>query len=216
MATAYLLNTVTIQKGGTSQKELAGSLIPDDASLQSALVAAGGVLAPTTDATVAAAAALAQNLHKQRGANEDALNSIMLAAAASSLTKSRPTKIAVPLALAAIQAQTSGVAFNVGSALPAGALIIDSHINVITPVTGGTLSAMNAKVQNTSETAGALLGNSAGTNVFAGTGIKEDIGSNPYSARGGQQLQMTLTATGDTLAHATAGSIELDIYYVVP
>lgn len=120
--------------------------------------------------------------------------------------------VTIDIPLATIQAQTSGAAFNIGSALPTNAQLLDASINVIATVTGGSLSGVVATVQNTGETAGAILGSKT---VFAATGRFETVGSNPYASRGGQQLQMTLTSTADTLAHATTGHIAVDLYYAV-
>jgi len=212
MSTMYLINSVYVQLGQSSYKEIAGALIPDNAAVQASLAAAGGVLAPTTDATVAAAAALVASQRK-RGANEDVCNAIMLAAYASSLNKSRPTKVTIDVPLATIQAQTSGVAFNIGAVLPAGAALLSHDINVIATVTGGTIASCGATIQNTGETAGAVQ---ASTDVFTATGVLATAGSNPVANRGGQQLQMTLTAAGDTLAHATTGHLAVDLTYATP
>ena len=120
----------------------------------------------------------------------------------------------IPVSLATIQAQTSGTAFNLGPALPANANILSYDINVVTPLTGGGETGTTATVQNTGETAGALI---ASTQVTSGspTGRHLSAGSNPYAMRGGQQLQMTLTATGGTLAGLTAGSLTVDIFYTI-
>jgi hypothetical protein len=212
MSTMYLINTVHVQLGQSSYVEYAGALIPDNASIQASLVAAGAVLAPTTDATVTAAANLVASQRK-RGANEADCNALMLAAYASSVTKSRPVKVTIDIPLATIQAQTSTVAFNIGAALPAGASLISHDINVIATVTGGAIASCGATIQNTGETAGAVQ---ASTDVFTATGVLATAGSNPVANRGGQQLQMTLTTAGDTLAHATTGHLAVDLTYFVP
>lgn len=118
----------------------------------------------------------------------------------------------VDIPLATIQAQASGVAFNVGAALPANARLLAGEIKVIQALAGGTISAGHATLQNTGEAAGALL---ASTDVYSATGTFSLPGSNPTASRGGQQLQMTLTAVGDTLAHATGGHLEVDLFYIV-
>lgn len=126
------------------------------------------------------------------------------------------THVTIDIPLATIQAKTSGVAFNVGSALPTNARLIRSQINVLAAITGGSISAAKAKLQGTG-TAGELVGGSAGVDVFAGTAVFTDVasGTNLDVNRGGQQLQMTLTTTGDTLANATTGHLSVDIEYVV-
>ncbi len=126
--------------------------------------------------------------------------------------------VSIDVPLATIIGKTSGAAFNVGAALPANAQVEDVYFNVLQVLAGGTISAATAKLQNTGETAGALLGGSAGTDVFTATGkFATPVGTDPYSTRGGQQLQLTLTATGDTLAHATTGHLTIEIFYsIVP
>lgn len=123
----------------------------------------------------------------------------------------------IDVPLATIQAQTSGTAFNLGPALPANAVIVASDINVITALSGGGETGTIAQVQNTSETAGALLGGNSGLQVTSGTpdGIHAATGSDPFGKRGGEQLQMTLTATGGTLAGLTAGHLAVDLYYSI-
>ena len=120
--------------------------------------------------------------------------------------------ITVSVPLATIQSKTSGVPFNIGASLPTNAQLLHAHINVVAPITGGTVSACAATVQNTGEPAGAVL---ASTDVFTATGLIQKVGSNPYVTRGGQQLQLTLTATGDTLAHATAGQVKVELFYAI-
>lgn len=122
----------------------------------------------------------------------------------------------VDIPLATIQAETSGTAFNVGAALPANARLLRSQVNVIAAITGGSISAMKAKLQGTG-TAGELVGGAGGVDAYAGAAVFTDVasGTDLDVNRGGQQLQMTLTATGDTLAHATAGHLSVDLFYAV-
>lgn len=123
----------------------------------------------------------------------------------------------IDVPLATIQAETSATPFNIGPALPANAVIVASDINVIVALSGGGETGTIAQVQATSETAGNLLGGSSGLQVTSGSpaGIHAATGLNPYGKRGGQQLQMTLTATGGTLAGLTAGHLAVDIYYTI-
>jgi hypothetical protein len=52
--------------------------------------------------------------------------------------------------------------------------------------------------------------------VFTGAAVVvAKPGSNPYPSRGGQQIQMTLTSTADTLANATAGVLAVNLFYIV-
>lgn len=118
----------------------------------------------------------------------------------------------IDIPLATIQAKTSGTAFNIGPALPSNARLVRSDVNVVATVTGGSISAVTSTIQNTGETAGAIQ---ASHSVFTATGTFDNIGSNPQPDRGGQQLQMTLTATGDTLANATTGHLQVNLYYTI-
>lgn len=120
--------------------------------------------------------------------------------------------VSIDVPLTTIKAKTSGTAFNIGSALPTGARLLDTEVNVVQVVGGGAISACTATVQATSETAGAVV---ASSDVHTATGVHAPAGSNPYPSRGGQQLQLTLTATGDTLANATTGHITVDLYYAI-
>ena len=118
--------------------------------------------------------------------------------------------IAVPLT--AIQAATSGAAFSIGAVLPTNARVLGIELVVTTPVTGGTISAVHATVQGGSDAAGSLI---ASSNVFSAAGTFAAVGSNPYVSRGGQQLYMTLTSVGDTLADATAGVLAVNVFYAI-
>lgn len=120
----------------------------------------------------------------------------------------------VDVPLATIQALTSGTPANIGSPLPVGAQVLAYDINVLQVVAGGTIASAAVTVQNTGETAGALI---ASTSVFTGAAIapKTAVGSNPQPQRGGQQLQQTLTVGGDTPNHATTGHYQIDIFYAI-
>lgn len=76
MAQYYLINALVFAGNALSP----GSLIDDTTDDTTALQTAGAVLWPATDATIAAAATVAQNAKKNRGANELELASIMQAA----------------------------------------------------------------------------------------------------------------------------------------
>lgn len=123
------------------------------------------------------------------------------------------SNISVPFNLAAIQAMTSGTPVAVGSSLGPYALLLGASIVVATPVTGGTLTSVVATVQGGSDGPGTIIG---ATNVFAAAGTFStpgtDVqGSPAYSNRGGQQIYLTLTSVGDTLADATAGSLFVNL-----
>jgi hypothetical protein len=118
----------------------------------------------------------------------------------------------IPIPLATITTKTSGVAFNIGSALPAGAFLLAADINVATPLSGGSMTAVTAELQGGSDAAGSIV---ASTSVF--TGAASCIGtpgSNPYANRGGQQIKMTITGDGThALSALTAGVLSVDLVY---
>lgn len=215
MSQWYLLNKVTIG----SRIVNPGTFYDDAINSTANVTSAGGVLWPASDATVAAQAKVVQNAHQKRGMTAEEMQALMIVAAIAS-TRTGPSaeatqKLVVDVPLATIQAQTSGAAFNVGAALPASARLISAEIDVVTAISGGTLSAVTAALQGGSDAAGSIL---AAVTVFTGAAASNSKpGSNPYPNRGGQQLKMTLTATGDTLANATAGHLSVAVFYeIVP
>lgn len=119
----------------------------------------------------------------------------------------------VLLPLVTIQAQTSGTQFNLGVPMPASARLVATEINVLTPLSGGGATAATMSLQGGVDAAGSIL---AAQSVFTGASlVTATAGSNPYAARGGQQLKATLTATTGTLAGLTAGSVSVDVFYTI-
>lgn len=119
----------------------------------------------------------------------------------------------VALPLATLQTFTSGTAFNVGFPLPANARLNAAEINVLTPLSGGGATAVAMTLQGGSDAAGSII---ASSSVFTGAAaVIATPGSNPYTARGGQQIKATITDTGGTLAGLTAGSLTVDIFYTI-
>jgi len=217
MATWYLLNTTSFGNGGVGQKFLSGRFMNDATDPTALVQASGGVLWPSSDAVVAAAASLVQLRQKNRAISEAESDSIMDAAAANSVLAGGVAvgiqHVVVDIPLATIQAQTSGTAFNVGAALPANARLVDENLNVLTAVSGGAISAVTATLQGGADAAGTII---ASHSVFTGANpTNSPIGSNPYPSRGGQQLKLTLTSTGGALSTATAGHLSLDLFYTV-
>lgn len=212
MSQWYLLNKVTIG----SRIVNPGTFYDDAVTSTASVLSAGGVLWPASDTTVATAAKSVQNAHQKRGMNAEEMERLMFVAALSGTRLGAATqKMVVDIPLTTIQAQTSGTAFNVGAALPANARLISAEIDVVTPISGGTLSAVTAALQGGSDAAGSILG---AVSVFTGAAASNSKpGSNPYPNRGGQQLKMTLTTTGDTCANAAAGHLSLVVFYeIVP
>lgn len=119
----------------------------------------------------------------------------------------------VSLPLATIQTFTSGTPFNLGVPLPASARLNAVEINVITPLSGGGATAVAASISGGTDANGSII---AASSVFTGANpVIATPGTNPYTARGGQQLKMLLTDTGGTLAGLTAGSLTVDIFYTI-
>lgn len=167
--------------------------------------------------------ALKANLSANNKAVEDNVTAIAYAVAAevaASINALDGTNLGevihvnIDIPLTTLQAQTSGAAFNIGSALPTNARLIDYALNVVQVLAGGSVNAAHITIQNTSETAGAIL---ASTNVFTGVTVGSyfTIGSNPHPNRGGQQLQATVTTGADTMAHLTTGHLSVDLFYVI-
>lgn len=211
----YLINTVWIEKDSQAYQVKAGTLVTDSTVI-AAVEDAGGVLASSTDATIIAAAAVVTKM-RARSQNEDLIDKIMLAAYCSSLAGAAVQHVNIDVPLATIQAETSGTPFNIGAALPANAKLINAKLNVLATITGGTITACKAKVQGGADTDGSIIGGAAGVDVFTAANVSfgESTGSDPYVDRSGQQLKMTITATGDTLAHATTGHLSVDVFYAV-
>jgi len=126
----------------------------------------------------------------------------------------------IPVTLANIQAQTSGVAFNLGPAMPANAVLLDMQFNLATLLTGGGETGTTIEIHGGTDAAGTLQATTL-VNLTSGTVGPyasfggSNPGTNPYAKRGGQQLKATLTQAGGTLAGLTAGAFNIDIYYAI-
>lgn len=222
MAKWILLNTTSYEPGtpaGLKVKLLPGHAVDDSVTPTAGITGAGGILWPAADTTVAAAAKLALKMSASQGANEAEMAAVMFAAALASVRTgsggigSMVQKLTIDVPLATLKLKTSTTPFNVGAVLPAGFVIVAADVNVIQATVGsGPLTAATLTVQNTSETAGALL---ASTDIFTAAGIIANAGSNPlFSGRAGQQLQATVTTTGGTMANFSAGHVAIDLYNV--
>jgi len=119
----------------------------------------------------------------------------------------------VALTLAQIQASTSGTAFNVGVPLPTNARLIASEINVATALSGGGATAVTASLSGGVDAAATIL---SAQSVFTGAApVNAAPGTNPYAARGGQQIKMVITTTTGTNAGLTAGVMSVDLFYSI-
>jgi hypothetical protein len=187
----------------------AGSTI-SDAGVQAAYLSAGGVLVPATDAVLGPQAAIVQKA-RARGANEDTCSRMMLAAlgnaAYTGAVQGAVQRQSLAQNLAAIKALTSGTAFNIGAALPTNAQLVGVQASW-TEITGGALSAVSYRVGDAT----------TDNNVLGATDVWGSLGPASASlaqARGGVQIKGKLTATGDTLANATAGQLTTSLLYVI-
>ncbi len=211
MTTQINITTVTIQSQSASQVVRAGASV-SDAGVQAAILAAGGQLGSATDATLLAAQARVVTM-RGRGANEAEIDKVMMAAFTQSAKNLAPQEVTIDVPLATIQAQTSGVAFNIGAVLPANARLEGIELDVLTTLSGGSAASAHATVQGGSDAAGSLIGS---TDVFTATGSFDTPGSDPYPDRGGQQLKMTITGDGThALSALTAGHLSVVVVYSV-
>lgn len=76
MAQFYLINSIIF----AGLRHMPGELVDSNSANTTAMTAAGALLWPASNTTIAAAAAIAQNALKNRGANETELAAIMNAA----------------------------------------------------------------------------------------------------------------------------------------
>jgi hypothetical protein len=213
MTTLVLLATTSIVYKGQALVVQAGENV-SDSSVQAALTADGATFAPATDANVAAAQLVVAKL-RSHGANEQTCTQVMAAAAGATAYGAVPQHLVIDVPLATIQAATSGTAFAVGSALPAGARMVDADINVITALSGGGATSATAGLEGGSDSGGSIIALTG--NVFTGASTPvSTVGSNPYRNRGGQQLKMTITGDGThALSTLTAGHLSIDFLYVI-
>lgn len=115
-------------------------------------------------------------------------------------------------------------AVNIGSALPAGAIVLAHEVKLDTLFAGGSISMVKLDIGGTE--AKSLVGqfNVHDTSAGApGTGVwspgYEHLTTHATHAQGtygGQQLVATFTPTADSLSHLTAGDLTIRVWYIVP
>jgi hypothetical protein len=102
--------------------------------------------------------------------------------------------------------------------LPANTKLIGAAINVITALSGGGNTTATASLAASADSTFPTNPKAtiiAATTVFTGAFTPISVvGSNPYEARGGQQLQMTITTSG-TQSALTAGVLSVDVFYTI-
>jgi len=221
MSTLILINTTTIVYNGSATQLNAGDRV-SDSSIQDAAEAEGAIFGPTSDDNLVAASALVAKL-RSKGRNEQELTAVMMAAyastayatAAAAAAAALPTNLVIDVPLATLQGKTSGTAFNIGAALPAGAVLSAvPTITVVAALAGtGPITQAHAEVEPTGAAGGALIGS---TDVLSATGTFATAGSNPNPAVGGDQLQMTVTTVGGAMAALTAGHLQVNLNYTIP
>jgi hypothetical protein len=218
MANKYLVNTVRL---GTSVIK-AGSLLTD-ADDQAGIASVGGILWPTTDATVAAAALVAQAKIYQ-GASTQELDAIMAAAVSTSVNATAASADAAKtihvqkvIGFADVQAAATTKKVDINAtAFPTGAKLIAHTMKTTTVFEGGALSAVTMSVGL--KTGGTGLEVIQGEDVFTGSSTAERAGSagaNPNLSIGGTIVSALFTGTDANLSALTQGSVTIDLYYQV-
>jgi hypothetical protein len=244
MSTWYLLNE-TIVDGAQGQgpvRFFPGQYIDDTQIPTAGILAAGGILWPSSDTVVAAAAALVMTL-KNRGQGQSAkLSDMMFASAFYSLAGGSGGALEGPsgvsgsafgpiaatvataiskkeLTLGFAQLTTVGLSqsFNVGTALPANSRILSTECRLTSAFSGGAIASMKMNVGISGRT----------TDIFDALDILTSAGnfSSTQASTGGvdpfafyassSQLVATVTATGADVNAATAGALVLDVLYTV-
>jgi hypothetical protein len=113
---------------------------------------------------------------------------------------------------------TDGTAFqaNIGTALPAGAIVVGVQVTNTTDWSGGGLASMTIQAGVASADLDSLV---ASTDVFtgAGTGVRTGVeGDEIGHMQGAVQLVAVLTPDNATkTSEATAGQTTIDVYYFV-
>lgn len=225
MATFYVIETFRI----ALQNFKAGQLV-DDALIDTApLIAAGGLLWPSSDATVAAAAAIVLARRNGRGIDDGDANLIMRDALDASQKVSIDALNAGPVevkrtvtidfttdAFSALANGTKTFSKNIGAALPANARLIGYSVGE------GTFTAFDDAAHGTYGleigTAGTAALVQASLDVKAGqTGFPKagTAGVQGYlmSLHASEQLVAKLTSSVD-LNTVTAGHVVVNVFYI--
>jgi hypothetical protein len=237
MAKWILLNEVLLgaQPGGSVQKLFPGETINDAMVSTAQIVAGGGILWPATDPVVAAAAASAMGLLKQRGQGQSPkLSNALLAAALYSILGGQDgpalgpaysggvggiaQKVSLALGFAQCTAAALTQTFNIGAALPADSRIVSANLRIATDFSGGSVASATLSVG----VAGSTTDIFNAANIFTGATVlnvsSTDAtggGVNPqayYAAS--SQLVATLTTTVADVNALTAGALVVDVLYV--
>ncbi len=212
----YLINTVTIVQNSNPSKIFAGDLI-SDTGIQADVLAAGGVLGPSTDTNLAAAAAEVAKL-RSHGANEADCTAVMMAAyastaytvaaAAEAVATQEASYTLTAAEVAALGASLTGtLAF--AAALPAGARFLGVEMNVTVAAAGTTtLTAELGDGTTATEYMGAKTVQSTGKSAQAGS-------ATVMQSAGGVTPTITMTSTGSNLSAVTGLVATVKLFYTV-
>ena len=220
MAQYYLINPVLI--GGV--QFLPGELIDSTVRDTTQFTNAGALLWAASDATVAAAATVAQNAHIQKGASAEAMLAIMQAAVDASqaatsgtLTAGAIQKKSVAIAaadIAALGAVISGT-INIGTALPANARLLGCQVNVGTKVqNAGDTDTTTVDLGVAGQTDAAAKSVSLKTTGLKGVPPTSSATGWVGENLGAAQLLATITSTVN-LSTITAGAVTIEVFYFV-
>jgi hypothetical protein len=212
MALFFLCNNLQI--GG--RKWYAGRQIDDTVDPAAAIRGAGGLLWPSGDAVVAAAATRAQ-ARRRNGIPPASIAKDMMAAVESSMVTGGVAagvqKVTTTIGFAQLTAAALTQSIALGTVLPANARILTRELRLATPFSGGAIGSTTASV---GLAGGTEVVNAA--NVFTGAPAaqKGPDGVDPFELLPtGGQLQVTFTSTVANVNAATAGALTIDVMYIV-
>lgn len=140
------------------------------------------------------------------------------------------TVLAHEITLAELQAAgaVSTASFPIGAPLPADSRLFLTEVQIVqTLVSSGAYSGSSLTVESTSDGSGS--GSLFGSNALGASILSSPPGlygwnfgfvgsiepTNAYFTRGGQQIQATLSLTGDTFDHLTSGDLIVRCLYAV-
>lgn len=229
--TKYAINAVQVAGLGLV---FPGTLFSDQYDDLTRLANAGVLLWPSSDATVAAAAA-AVNAKRSTGIAPEDAQGLMLAAVSSSNSTAAAAALAAAVAAQATADAGIGVVkrtvtighadltdavageaqvINIGAVLPANAVVLAHEVNVATLFSGGSVSAVKLDVGGTD--ADAIVSQ---MDLFTGaaTGaLSPRTGVHAQGKFSAEQLIATFTPDGGhTLLALTAGSVTITVWYFV-
>lgn len=104
--------------------------------------------------------------------------------------------------------------FDIGAALPAGAIVLYAYVDLTATFTGGTISAMTCDIGVKGGDVDSIID---GADIFTSTGKSDaTIGAKPAGFYGGSTLQCRVDAVGGNLDTADTGAMTIVILYIDP